>query len=48
MVLTNGFAEEKSGYGHVSAENLAEALSETFDIQLKESHMPYVGERSIS
>jgi hypothetical protein len=33
-LLVNGFAEEKRGYGHVSAEDLAEALLETFEIRL--------------
>lgn len=31
-LLENGFAEEKSGYGHVSAEELATALVDKFDV----------------
>ena len=31
-LLDNGFAEEKSGYGHVSAEELAAALIDAFDV----------------
>jgi hypothetical protein len=31
-LLERGYAEEKSGYGHVSAEELATALVETFDV----------------
>lgn len=31
-LLERGYAEEKSGYGHVSADELAAALIETFDL----------------
>ena len=31
-LLGNGYAEEESGYGHVSAEELAEALIDEFDL----------------
>lgn len=31
-LLENGFAEERRGYGHVSAEELAEALTDAFVI----------------
>jgi len=31
-LLDRGFAEEKSGYGHVSADELAAALIEAFDL----------------
>ena len=36
-LLVNGFAEEKRGYGHVSAEDLAEALLERYEIRLRHS-----------
>lgn len=32
-LLDKGYAEERPGYGHVSAEELAEALMTQFDIQ---------------
>lgn len=32
-LLARGYAEEFSGYGHVSADDLAEALMAEFDIQ---------------
>lgn len=31
-LLEKGFAEEKSGYGHVSAEELATAILDRFDV----------------
>lgn len=31
-LLDKGFAEERSGYGHVSAEELALAILEKFDV----------------
>lgn len=31
-LLAKGYAEEKPGYGHVSAEELATDLVETFDV----------------
>jgi hypothetical protein len=31
-LLENGFAEENSGYGHVSADELAAALVEKWDL----------------
>lgn len=31
-LLDNGFAEEQSGYGHVSAEELADALLARFEL----------------
>lgn len=38
-LLDMGYAEEKSGFGHVSAEILAEALMARFDI-ITESSSP--------
>lgn len=35
-LLDNGYAEEQSGYGHVSAEDLAEALFEHYHIYPKD------------
>jgi hypothetical protein len=34
-LLENGYAEEKPGYGHVAAEELAEALLNKFTIVKK-------------
>jgi hypothetical protein len=31
-LLDNGYAEEKSGYGHISAEELASALVDNYDV----------------
>lgn len=31
-LLAKGYAEESSGYGHVSAQDLAEALTEKYDM----------------
>lgn len=32
-LLSRGFAEEKQGYGHVTADALADALCDTFTIE---------------
>lgn len=34
-LLIHGFAEEERGYGHVSAEDLADALVDTFEIRMR-------------
>lgn len=36
-LLASGYAEEERGYGHVSADELADALLENFDIRFKEN-----------
>lgn len=36
-LLEKGFAEEESGFGHVDAETLAEALMDRFEIITKSS-----------
>jgi hypothetical protein len=39
-LVANGFAEETPGYGHVSADDLAHALVETFSITLPRRGKP--------
>lgn len=35
-LLANGYGEELRGYGHATAEDIAEALLDNFNIQFKE------------
>lgn len=43
-LLVNGFAEEKRGYGHVSAEDLADALINRFEIRARHSDGKVAGD----
>lgn len=35
-LLDNGYAEDKAGYGHVSAEELADALLECYEMRVRD------------